>query len=142
MDSPFAFVLTEFKSDPDDSSHTLAWGVDVLFGPAQTARVDGDLLEVFPTAGRIGVVRVLLALFDPFGALVAREVEVAIEPRTRLGDLNGDFAIDFFDLLLFAAAWGALDGDERFLPLADLDPNGEIDLADFQIFAQLFSSNI
>jgi hypothetical protein len=141
VDSPFAFVLTEFKSDPDDPSEVLAWGVSVLSGPAESARVDGDLLEVFPLPGRIGEVRILLALFDPFGALDARDVTVLIEPRTRIGDLNGDFKVDFFDLLIFSAAWATTAGDPGYVPLADLDSNGEIGFPDFQMFAVVFGTD-
>jgi hypothetical protein len=141
QDSPFVFVLTDFKSDPDDSSHALAWGVDVLSGPASSARVDGDLLEVFPLPGRIGEIRILLALFDPFGAVAAREKVVRIEPATRIGDFNGDSLVNFFDLMIFSRAWGTTDGDEGFVPLADIDFNGEIGLPDFQAFAVVFWSN-
>jgi Tol biopolymer transport system component len=140
VDSPFAFSLTEFKSDPDDSVAVLAWGVDVLSGPAESARVEGDLLEVFPLPGRMGEVRLLLALFDPFGAVAAREVAVRIDPLTGLGDFNGDFRVDFFDLIIFTGAWATVDGDERYVPLADLDSDGMITLADFQAFVLVFGT--
>ena len=39
--------VSSIKSDPDDSVSVLAWGVDILSGPADSARVEGDLLEVF-----------------------------------------------------------------------------------------------
>lgn len=140
VDSPFAFVLAEFKVDADDPPEALAWAVDILSGPADTARVDGDLLEVFPTPGGTGVVRLLLALFDPFGGRTARTVEILIRPTGRVGDFNGDDFVDFFDLIIFTAAWALSEGDPGFVPLADLDFDGEIGFPDFQIFARHFGN--
>jgi len=43
--------------------------------------------------------------------------------------------------MIFSRAWGTTDGDEGFVPLADIDFNGEIGLPNFQVFAVVFWSN-
>jgi hypothetical protein len=138
VDSAFAFALESFKSDPDDSSAVLAWSVDAISGPVKEARIDGDFLEVLPLSGRIGEIRLLLALIDPFGAVQATEMVILIEPRTVLGDFNEDFEVDFEDFLTFCAAWRSKQGEERYVPLADLNSDGEIGFFDYLIFAPLF----
>ena len=47
-----------------------------------------------------------------------------------LGDLNNDGGVDTADAELAADALGAVEGDEDFLPEADMDGDGVISLAD------------
>lgn len=52
------------------------------------------------------------------------------------GDINGDGAVDFADLLLLVAAWGAQLGDPNYNPAADLNGDHVIDFFDLRILVE------
>jgi hypothetical protein len=51
------------------------------------------------------------------------------------GDFNGDCAVDFDDLMIFAMAYGATLSDENWNLVCDIAPDGVIDFDDLMIFA-------
>ncbi|MFH1460186.1 MAG: C25 family cysteine peptidase [Candidatus Omnitrophota bacterium] len=51
------------------------------------------------------------------------------------GDFNKDGRVDMQDWLIFSSAWGAVKGDENYLPDVDLNNDGKIDMLDQQIFS-------
>lgn len=52
---------------------------------------------------------------------------------TLAGDVNGNRAVDIFDIVLMASAYGAIQGEPGYVPNYDLDNNGIIDIFDFVI---------
>jgi len=60
-----------------------------------------------------------------------------------LGDINGDGAVDIFDVVVVAAAFGSRPSDPNWNPKADLRPEfGLIDIFDFMIVAAHFGESI
>jgi len=57
------------------------------------------------------------------------------------GDLNGDFKVDLYDLVLASSAYGSKEGDPNWNPLADLAPRyGIIDIYDLVTFAYYYGT--
>jgi len=54
------------------------------------------------------------------------------------GDLNGDFTIDIYDIVLVATSFGSRQGDPNWNPNADLVEDNTIDIYDVVIVAQNF----
>jgi hypothetical protein len=53
-----------------------------------------------------------------------------------IGDVNGDKAVDIFDLVAIGTAWDTTPSDSNWNPLADLDQNGVINIFDVTILAR------
>ena len=51
------------------------------------------------------------------------------------GDFNGDCAVDFEDLMIFAMAYGSSEGEVNWNPVCDIAPDGVIDFEDLMVFA-------
>lgn len=92
---------------------------------------DGDVEETVP--------------FDQRGPLFFRTrnpqadigaLEVQDDPIE--GDLNRDGVIDREDRRLFLRTLGSTSSDARYDPSADFDEDGDVDLADYRAFRQLF----
>jgi len=56
------------------------------------------------------------------------------------GDYDGDLVVGFSDFLLFASAFGSVDGDTKYEARFDLVPNGRIDFEDFLAFVSHFGN--
>ena len=56
---------------------------------------------------------------------------------TTPGDVNGDGVTTCTDLTLTKSVIGARSNDARFLPRADMDDNGVIDIRDIAAIARL-----
>lgn len=52
------------------------------------------------------------------------------------GDLNGDFKVNLFDLVIMANAYGSHPGDAKWNPNADINGDNAVSLADLTILAQ------
>ncbi len=52
-----------------------------------------------------------------------------------LGDVNQDGKVDFFDVLIFAAAYGSSPGSSRWNPYCDINGNGTVDFLDLLVLA-------
>jgi len=66
--------------------------------------------------------------------------KLSLGSAPRPGDLNGDGAVDLADLSLMLAAFGACEGDPRYLPEADLDGSQCIELADLGVLLANYGS--
>jgi len=69
--------------------------------------------------------------YPPLGTIIT-----VIE--TIKGDINGDFTIDIYDIVLVATAFGSRPGDPDWKPNADLVEDNIIDIYDVVIVAQNF----
>jgi len=49
---------------------------------------------------------------------------------TILGDVDGDFDVDIFDIVAVAGAYGSEEGDQTYNPNYDIDGDGDIDIFD------------
>ena len=66
--------------------------------------------------------------------IVAQQTVGSRPPQTTLiGDLNGDGKVNLADLQIFAPSYMARKGDLNYIPAADLNQNGIIDLHDAQM---------
>ena len=63
-------------------------------------------------------------------------------PLARNGDIDGDGDVDFSDFLLFASAFGTIEGETGYNPAADLDGDGAVVFSDFLIFASAFGKPV
>jgi hypothetical protein len=54
------------------------------------------------------------------------------------GDMNGDGVIDIDDYWIFVGAFGACEGDIKYVPLADFDGDACITLADFRAWRMCY----
>ncbi|MDE2830961.1 MAG: hypothetical protein OXN20_12650, partial [Gemmatimonadota bacterium] len=63
-------------------------------------------------------------------------------PLARNGDIDGDGDVDFSDFLLFASAFGTIEGGTGYNPAADLDGDGAVVFSDFLIFASAFGKPV
>jgi len=64
-----------------------------------------------------------------------------IIPITIPGDIDDDGDVDS-DLYLFAEAYGSSVGEPAYNPDADIDGDGDVDPADFYIFARNYGKTI
>jgi hypothetical protein len=71
---------------------------------------------------------------------VGSAVVIGLEPGSGgpSSDFNGDGEVGFTDFILFARAFGARTGDEKYDTRYDLDSSGDIGFSDFIAFAQAF----
>jgi outer membrane protein assembly factor BamB len=57
-------------------------------------------------------------------------------------DINGDGAVDVFDAVLFAGAYGSTPGSSHWNPNADINGDGVVDIYDAMILASYFGQSI
>ncbi len=57
------------------------------------------------------------------------------------GDLNGDFKVSLFDLVILANAYGSKPGDAKWNPNADIDGNGVVGLTDLVTLAMYYGQH-
>jgi len=58
------------------------------------------------------------------------------------GDIDGDGYVGFWDLLIFAGAYGSKEGDSNYDPRADFDHDGDVDFWDLLIIAANYGKHI
>jgi hypothetical protein len=51
------------------------------------------------------------------------------------GDVNRDYTVDIFDLVIVAGAYGSSDGGINWNPCADVNGDGTVDIFDLVIVA-------
>ena len=51
------------------------------------------------------------------------------------GDVNRDYVVDIFDLVMVAKGYGTIPGDEDWDPASDVNGDGTIDIFDIVIVA-------
>lgn len=61
---------------------------------------------------------------------------------TIFGDINGDFKVDWDDLLMFAKAYESSEGEPNWNPRADFNYDGTIDYQDLFIFARNYGKTV
>jgi len=58
-----------------------------------------------------------------------------------MGDINGDAAIDIYDLTIAGMAYGSYEGDSRYDPEADLNKDGHVDMRDIIMICRNYGKN-
>jgi len=51
------------------------------------------------------------------------------------GDVDGDFDVDIYDIVLIASAYGTQEGDPQYDPNCDIDGDGDVDIYDIVLAA-------
>jgi len=64
------------------------------------------------------------------------------QPKALFGDINGDGVVDDEDLKIFLCAYNSTIFDIRYVPAADFNADGRIDIRDLAILGQQFDLNL
>lgn len=125
------------------ASGTISFAGGVL--PPGYSGSDGTVFTMWFKARRSGMTRIgvtdaRLLAYDGLGTEIPLQVKpldllIAERGARLVGDLDGDGAVDFSDLLKVVAKWGKEDAQ------ADLDGDGSIDVGDLRILLLHWSSN-
>ena len=117
-DERYSFI---FQGNSQQLDHILLSDALVAGAEFDIVHVNAEFAEVAERASD----------HDPL--LVGLSIAVVEVP----GDLDGDGDVDRRDLVQLLRAFGSEEGDRRYLPAADLNNDGRIDLLDLQAFRSL-----
>ena len=141
-------ALAGFQSGDDANGRTVYASLDMTsatpnvtgaaLGPTSYTAVAGDIGSVnFRTSSPIAtaVTTVLDASFT--GQPTSTRVNYLIYPSSGVyGDVNGDGVVTCADLSIATSAIGKRTGQAGFLPTADIDGNGVIDIRDISAISR------
>ena len=65
-----------------------------------------------------------------------------VQHSTIPGDVDGDFDVDIYDIVLIAGAYNTHRGDQRYIESCDLDFDGDIDIYDVVIAAGNYAKSL
>ena len=128
-DEPVVLMLV--GEDIDNDLTSLLWFA-LISSDSLSVDVTGTNLTLTAIPGWDGSASLTLQLADPGG--LVDTLPITVLGAAIKGDFDRSGSVDFFDFLLFAAAFGRTDAEPRF----DLDGSGVVDFPDFLIFVENF----
>jgi hypothetical protein len=122
-----------------------AWTATVDYGDgsgAQPLALAGMTFSLSHTYASVGVYTVTVRVTDDAGHIGTNTATVTVVYASSgaFGDVNNDGVVNCTDLTIASSIVGKRTGQPGFLPTADLDHNGVIDIRDIAAIARLLAA--